>query len=331
MKIGITYDLKNDYPKIDNRSFHDFSTAYSISFLKKQFELAGYEVDLIGTIDKLKQRVINNTLDIDLIYNTSEGVVSRNRECLVPALLETFNIPFIGSDAYALAISLNKYHTKILAESIGIPTAKSVLIEIYDSNNTIKEKLSLLSYPIVVKPNHEGSSMGIYIVNSEFECLGAIDENKNTYNQEVICEEFTGSAEITVPVIGTGISARAMGVIRFCHENGDEISFFTTEDKLFKNTKCEEAQLPRIIKEKIILYAESMHRFIGCREISRTDFRISPNGKIDFLEINPIPALDPEGSFVCGANCIGLSFSQMLHSLVEMALKRYSLTKLCLL
>ena len=93
MKIGSTYDTKEDYTDIDYNKYCDFASLTSISFLKKEFEQAGFAVQLIGSCEKLKKLLASSELYVDYVYNTAEGINSRNREGIIPILLETNSIP----------------------------------------------------------------------------------------------------------------------------------------------------------------------------------------------------------------------------------------------
>jgi len=326
MKIGITYDTIEDYADIDYSKFCDFATLGSISFLKKQFEFAGYEVDLIGSSEKLKLRLKENTLNVDIIYNTAEGIHSRNREGIVPSLLEAHGIPYIGSDAYSLSLSLNKYHTKILAEFIGVPTPKAEIIYLNDSREEICRKVSNLSFPLIIKPNYEGSSMGLYLTETIDSCFNAIEKNQMDYKQEIICEEYIEGMEITVPIIEKGHQIIALAVIQFNYNDGKDIALFTSDDKHYADIRCCDANITETTRKKVVKYAKNLHKLLGCRDINRVDFRIDSDQNIFFLEMTPIPALGPDGSFVYGAKACNMTFPGLLYEIVQNALDRANIS-----
>ena len=324
MKIGITYDTKEDYENIDYSKYCDFASLTSISFLKKQFEQAGFDVCLIGTYEKLNTLIQSGQLDVDYIYNTAEGLCSRNRESLIPALLEANKIPYIGSDSYALSLTLNKYHTKLLAQANHIPTPAAELLYLYDKEEEIIGKLKRLSFPIVIKPNYEGSSMGVFYAETLEEGLRCIREDQETYNQEILCEEYIEGMEITVPVIGNGRDTKALGCVEFYRRNNKPIFLFESDDKHYKDIKCRKAAIPSPVEKKMAAYSEQLHNFLGCRDVNRVDFRLSSDYNIYFLEMNPLPALDPEGSFVCAAEIQGMNFPKTLNKIIEFAAMRYN-------
>ena len=117
MKIGITYDVKEEYgfEKLDLR-FTDFLAMEEVSFIKESLEGLGHHVTLIGNVIALNEYLRKNT-DLDLVFNMSWGYRGRNREGLIPAVLESYNIPYTGTDAYGCSSCLDKLHIKLLAQS----------------------------------------------------------------------------------------------------------------------------------------------------------------------------------------------------------------------
>ena len=272
LKIGITYDTKEDYDDIDYSKYCDFASITSISLLKKQFEQAGFEVHLIGTYENLFNLIKLGKLDVDYIYNTAEGLCSRNREGLIPALLEANGIPYIGSDAYALSLTLNKYHTKLLAQYNDIPTPAAELIYLYDTQREKLEKLERLPYPIIIKPNYEGSSMGVLYAKTIQEALQYINDEQKIYNQEILCEEYIDGMEITVPVIGNGKDTKALGCVEFYRGNNKPMFVFGSDDKHYNDIRCRKASISPETWEKLAEYSEKLHNFLGCRDVNRVDF-----------------------------------------------------------
>ena len=113
MKIGIAYDTEKMY-NIKHGIHYDFAEEASIFSLKNELENLGYEVILLGNAPQIIHLLKCNQMNCDIVYNTVEGVSSRNREGIVPTILELANIPCIGTDSFGLSLSLNKYLTKIL-------------------------------------------------------------------------------------------------------------------------------------------------------------------------------------------------------------------------
>ena len=103
MKIGFCYDTKVDYGySEDNLEYTDFVSLNTISEIGKAIEQNGYTLEYIGNVYKLREQLVNNTFDCDLVFNIAEGFGSRNREAILPGLLELYNIPHTASDVYGM-------------------------------------------------------------------------------------------------------------------------------------------------------------------------------------------------------------------------------------
>ena len=158
--VGITYDLKSDWQgsaddPVDAAA--ELDGHRTIECLKSALESAGHEVVLIGGARQLINRAINNDLKVDIVFNISEGFKGRNRESQVPAILDLYNIPFVGADALTLGVTLDKVVAKKCFIAEGIPTARYF-------KATIEEnlfELNTIGFPLFVKTLHEGTSKGI--------------------------------------------------------------------------------------------------------------------------------------------------------------------------
>ena len=152
--IAFVYDSQDVYGIKDRLSYSDFCYDDEALYFQKSLEsLGGYKVTIFCGMKKFFE-AYNNGKHFDMVFNKCEGFNSRNREGIFPSLLEFYGIPFVGTDAYGLSLSLNKFHTKLIAEYYKIPTPKFALIETKED----AEKVNLLPPPIV-KPNSEGSSI----------------------------------------------------------------------------------------------------------------------------------------------------------------------------
>ena len=152
LNIGLTYDVKEDYGFRSSSWKHvDFSTLAEVNYVKELFEARGHTVHLIGNYNKLNDMLRSSTFPkIDMVFNTAEGIHSRNREGWIPSLLEINHIPYSGSDAYGLSISLNKLHTKIFAKYLNIATPNYFFIS---STQDAIEEANNITAPWILKPN----------------------------------------------------------------------------------------------------------------------------------------------------------------------------------
>lgn len=170
--------------------------------MKKELEKLDHTVNLLGNAQNIIELIKHDKLNCDIVYNTVEGVASRNREGIIPALLEAYSIPYIGTDAFGLSLTLNKALTKIIAQHYGIKVPHGFLVK-YPSGSDIVNNLKGLHFPIIIKPNFEGNSSGISVCYDISEAQEKIVALLDTYCTDIICEEFILGEEITVPYIDT--------------------------------------------------------------------------------------------------------------------------------
>lgn len=328
MKIGFVYDTKEDYGyESGDLDFTDFVSLNTIAEIEEAIKSCGYEVEAIGNIHALKHLLCKGEDDIDLFFNIAEGIGSRNREALVPALLETFNRPYTASDAFAMALTLNKHFTNALVETIGVPVApRHFFIKLDDQ--TLQKALSI-GYPLVLKPNSEGGSMGLSLVNDENELRYALDKSGGKYGGGWLIEQYIPGMEITVPIIGTGTEAHALGVVATKHEDGRDVALYDSELKYTDAViNTQDFACPDEIKQRIMKYSVDVHRLFNLRDYARMDFRLTPEFEPFFLEANLMPSLCRDGSFeVCGLSH-GYSYAETIGLIIESALKRPAVSTL---
>lgn len=325
MKIGFCYDTKGDYGYAeDNLEYTDFVSLHTISEIGKAIEQNGYELEYIGNVYKLRDQLVHNTFNCDLIFNIAEGFGSRNREAILPSLLELYQIPHTASDTYGMSINLNKHHTKILANSIDIPTPKGVCF------NTLTEeiinKIPDLGFPFILKPNTEGGSMGLHLIRSMEEFIQQSNYLIKTYSFELLAEEYIEGSEITVPIIGNGEKAEALGVVTILNEDGTDINLYNNSLKQIDNViNTTTFKYGDELKKKIMDYSVRIHNFFGLYDYSRMDFRISQDGQPYFLEINAMPSLCRDCSFEQCGKLAGMTYYQIIGRIIESARIRYGI------
>lgn len=325
MKIGFCYDTKSDYGySEDTLEYTDFVSLHTVSEIGLAIEKNGYKLEYIGNIYKLHDQLIHDTFNCDFIFNIAEGFGSRNRESLLPCLLELYQIPHTASDAYGMCINLNKYHTKILAESIGVPVPKGICFDTLTEE--ISDRILTLGFPFILKPNCEGGSMGLYLIHSMKEFIEKAEFLIHTYSFELLAEEYIEGAEITVPIIGNGSTAKALGVVTILNEDGTNIDLYSNSLKQIDNViNTTMFQFDEELRKKIMDYSVRIHNFFQLHDYSRMDFRISSNGKPYFLEINAMPSLCRDCSFEQCGKTMGLEYYQIIGNIIDAARSRYNI------
>ncbi|MBI5416217.1 MAG: ATP-grasp domain-containing protein [Candidatus Omnitrophica bacterium] len=326
--IGLTYDLKADWvgkpgdpPDINA----ELDKPQTIERVVQAFESAGHQVKKIGNLKNLLSRL--DHLGVDIVFNICEGTSGRNRESQVPLLLEWKGIPYVGSDALTLGITLDKAVAKKMFMSEGIPTARFFAAAATEG----LEKLNTIGYPLIVKTIHEGSSKGISR-DSRVENLEALKRQvhliNTVYKQPALVEEFICGTEFTVAVLGNN-PAQAMPVVQVSIDGdvnlGDE--FYTFERISSSNLRyvCP-AKISDGLTRQIQEIAVRAYTCVGCRDFGRVDFRVDTKGNPYVLEINPLPSLDPQDSFNIFPQVLGSTYDATLNKVLDFALQRYGLS-----
>ncbi len=322
LRIGIAYDVKEDY-SISAEGFKhcDFSTLAEISALKASLERRGHTVTLLGNYRKIYHMLMSKTFpDVDIVFNTAEGIISRNREGWLPSLYEINGIPYSGSDAYTLGLTLNKAHTKIMAQYLGIPTPPFCTI---CSADEIDQLPGRLQAPWIVKPNYEGSSSGVRYAEDIGQLRVMAAELLQEYQQPILCEQYIPGREFTVSVLYSGEKAKCIGTVEIVRKDQKEIKIFSAEDKYSDTCTKIPAVLPTAILKKMEADTLRLYRFFECNDYGRADFRVDPMGNYYLLELTPLPNIDDESGFGKCCTLNGLNLERAYEEILYSALCRY--------
>ena len=224
MHLGLTFDLQTD--PHDERSFGfpalagslripppelsqgapqaEFDSPETIQALQEALESCGHRVTLIGNAEDLLRRGPKGCSEFDLVFNIAEGSHGRCREAWVPMLLEQWGIPYVGSDATAQALGLDKVMSKRLARACGVPTPDWRVVESVEALGLADR----LPFPLIVKPRYEGSGLGV----DPGAVVGDIDALRRRvvwvlerFHQPCLVEQFIPFGELTVVLIGNGL------------------------------------------------------------------------------------------------------------------------------
>ncbi|MBI1776978.1 MAG: D-alanine--D-alanine ligase [Proteobacteria bacterium] len=225
----------------------------------------------------------------------------------IQGLLDIMGIPYTHSGALASAIAMDKVQTKHLCGSVGVPMAEGKVVR-------RREAFGAMPAPFVVKPISEGSSVGVRIVRNGDN--RAPDEDWR-YGDDVLVEEFIPGRELTVGVMGD----RPLAVT----EIKPKEAFFDYTAKYTEGRAVHlvPAPLPSAVYEETLRVALLAHQTIGCRGVTRSDFRYDDTtkspGRLVFLEINTQPGMTPLSLVPEQAAYHGISFTQLVTWMVEEA------------
>ena len=244
----------------------------------------------------------------DAVFNALHGRFGEDGT--VQGILEWLRIPYTHSGVLASALAMHKERTKDIYRAAGLPVVKSIIADRKEAGAR-----HLMEPPYVIKPVNEGSSVGIYIIrpgdNRPPEELTRAEWNLSS---EMMVEEYVPGRELTVSVMGD----RALGVT----EITTELSFYDYEAKYAPGGSKHiiPAQVPAAVSQQVMDMAVTAHRALGCRGVSRTDFRYDDTGsdsRIILLETNTQPGMTPTSLVPEQAAHIGMSYAQLCRWMVE--------------
>lgn len=323
MRIGIAYDLQEDYQLADNSSSYryDFSTLEEISLLKATMLNLGHDVVLLKGLDYIAKNIKKIKRDVDIVFNRLEGYCNRNREGMLQTLLDIYNIKYVGSDAYACSLTMNKSHTKILAKHFGIPTPEFIILH---NLSEIGKLRNFQYYPSVLKPNCEGSSDGVEFCKNSNIAIERATYLLQKFEQPILCEKYIAGREISVSVICNAENKRLMGIIETLDENGNSPNIYDLNQKFFGNMQKVIPDFTENEVETLSEYCLKLYDEFGLVDYARFDFRYGLDKQFYFLEINAIPALDSDGSFYNCAVKQNISFDKIVKEIISATEERYA-------
>lgn len=229
------------------------------------------------------------------------------------ALLDLAGIPYTGSGMLASAMAMDKTLAKTMFRSAKIPTPRARLVPRRDA---VPGSDAVGGFPLVVKPNAQGSSVAVHIVERA-EDLDAALEDAFRY-PPVLMEEFIAGREITVAVLG----GKALPVIEILPQAG----FYDYRHKYTQGETQYEvpAKLADPVAREAARLGELAYATLGCSGAARVDFRLSEDGHLFCLEVNTIPGMTETSLVPMAAKEAGMSYEDLVEKLLELAVRRPS-------
>ncbi len=326
MKIGITFDLKDDAaadPSLPDDFQEEFDSPATIEAIAAVLRGLGHDVVLLGDGRPMLERLL--AAPPAFVFNIAEGHgVSRSREARVPAVLEMLGIPHTGSDPLTLAVTLDKDCAKRLVSSEGVPVPRGCVIE---DHQDAAEAADRIVFPAIAKPTWEGSSKGIRqrcLVKSRADLAAVVAALRRDHRQPILVEEFVQGTELTVGMVGNG-EPEIIGVMSVAPTQPTAEFIYSLEVKRdFRRMVRYEcpARLPAATMDAVQRAARTAFRALGCRDVARVDFRLR-DGVPYFLEVNPLPGLNPDTSdLVILAGLAGWTYPRLIERILGAALER---------
>ncbi|HEY4114450.1 MAG TPA: D-alanine--D-alanine ligase [Rhizomicrobium sp.] len=246
--------------------------------------------------------------NVDCVFNALHGRFGEDG--CVQGMLEWLRIPYTHSGVLASSLAMHKQRTKDVYRAAGIPVVKSIIADRRDAGRE-----HLMEPPYVIKPVNEGSSVGVYIIRKgDNRPPSELTRAEWHLSSEMMIEEYVPGRELTVAVMGD----RALGVT----EITTKLEFYDYEAKYAAGGSVHvlPAQVPDRIAEEAKRLAVLAHQALGCRGVTRTDFRYDDTAakpRLIALETNTQPGMTPTSLVPEQAAYVGLSYGKLCRWIVE--------------
>jgi D-alanine-D-alanine ligase len=275
--------------------------------------------DLVDRLEEFMPRVMKGERP-GMVFNVSYGIQGQARYTHVPSILEMVGIPYVASGPLAHSLALDKVVAKMILRQHGIPTPEFVVLEAPDAPIPAD-----LPYPMVVKPKNEAVSFGLRIVHDESELREGAKVIFDQFRQAVLAEQYIEGREINVGVLGND-PPEAFPTVELDFGN-EGPAIYTLEDKKGISGRQIQHRCPAPIDAEIAGRAQELavkaFRALGCADCARVDMRLDASGELYILEINSLPSLGEHGSYLVGAQAVGLDFTAFVNRLIDVAAARY--------
>ncbi|MDM8000899.1 MAG: D-alanine--D-alanine ligase [Dehalococcoidia bacterium] len=324
----MSYDLKDKVLRPQGKpedALEEYDSQETVDAIAAAIEAQSHSVIRLGGGREFLRNILAQ--EVDFVFNIAEGLGNyRSREAQVPSVLEMLDVPYSGSDPLCLALTLEKPLAKRLVSFAGVATPRWQVVS--DAKQLQEAEWDKFPLPAFAKPAHEGSSKGIRTTSrleTPEQIVRSAGELLEHYGQPVMVEEFINGEEVTVGLVGNS-PPRIVGIMRVVPLKKADYFVYSLEVKRdwesLLTYECPAQLAPRVLQD---IADSSLRAFeaLGCRDFARMDFRISSDGTPYFLEVNPLPGLNPKsGDLPIMARKVGWNYEGLISAILGAALQR---------
>lgn len=255
----------------------------------------------------------NHLDDVDVVFIGLHGTYGEDGT--IQSVLDLKGIPYTGSKVLASSISMNKTFSKIMFQHFDVQTPRWIYVTKSDLNlELLDAKIKkFFGYPCVIKPNDQGSAIGLSICRGEKELEVSIQQSLKV-SSNLLVEEYIDGHEITVGILDN----HALPVLEIKPKH----SFYDYECKYTHGMSEYEvpANFPQKVCEHLQHQALLAYHSVGCRSYARIDFRLSKNLKSYCLEVNTLPGMTSTSLLPKAAKAVGIGFDELVDRIIKNAL-----------
>ena len=310
----------------------EYDPPHTVELIKHGILATGHEYLFIEADENLVENL--KALKPDLVFNRAEGLRGDSRESHVPAILEMLGIPYVGSNVLTTAIGLNKAWAKKVLLYHGISTPKFYVCKSDQEAERIRE-----GFPYILKPNEEGSSIGITeenLVHNKTQLRTRLKQMIEEYQQPILIEQFIQGREFSTGLLGRpSQNPEVLSILEIEFSKFPEVGgVFGQRAKTVLDSLdhyiCP-AQIPKKLKTLLERLSISVWYALDVKDFARIDFRMNDKEEFFFLEINPLPGMDFDTEendlsfYPYMAMKSGYTYDELIRRLLESACARYGL------
>ena len=332
LDVGLAFDLKRELerrPELaggpDDR-FEEYDSDATVDAIASALSELGHRPRRMGGGRAFVEEALARPPE--LVFNFAEGHGTRSREAHVPAVCEMLGIPFTHSDPLTLAATLDKGVAKTIVAAAGLRVPRGSVVR--DARELARLDLA---WPRIAKPLFEGSSMGVRKssrVEDGVALAREVERLSKDYGEPVLVEEFLEGCELTVGILGNGANARVVAAMEVAPKVDAPSRFvYSLEVKRDWENQVEYHVPPRLPANQLRAAEElalAAYHALECRDVARVDLRFDARGTPRFIEVNPLPGLNPRTGDLCVlAGRVGVSFTEIVRAIVDGARERQGL------
>ena len=253
--------------------------------------------------------LVNNPPDI--VLSALHGGNGENGS--VQGLLHCMNIPYVGSKVLGSALCMDKYIAKQIMRNNHVPVIDEVYYRRGDRIEDMYEEIGELGYPLIVKPNRGGSSIGIQVVNDKNELSKAVDEIVKKYEDDVLIEKYIKAKEVTCGVLQNADGLKVMSVLDI-NSKGEIYDYSSKYED--EEVYSQFSSLPEYMQTMIKEIAKKAFTSLKCSGYGCVDMLVSEE-QVYVIEINTLPGLTEHSLIPKAVERVGMSFGELLDELIE--------------
>ena len=273
-----------------------------------------HEINLVE-LDSDLSVIPANCIDSDIIFLALHGGFGENGE--IQSFLDKYSFSYTGSGSKSSRIAYDKYLTKKYAIDNDIPTPDYIFYKMENESDAFNSPVIKFPGPYVVKPNNEGSTMGLSIINNKDELASAL-LFAHEFSDQILIERYIDGREMTVGIIGD----KFLPIIEISPKN----NLYDYESKYTKGMS--EFLVPADLSRDIALSMQNdslkLYNALGCSNYARVDYRLDNDGQHYMLEINTLPGLTSTSLLPLAAKEVGLNYRGLIETIISIAMSEVS-------